>query len=192
MSSTATPSPPAARGPRAWWRGLSRRQRTTLRALFGVSLLLVLAVSVLLARFLTVENLERDDDLALVQAEARGSLAGILHELSGCTASPTCMASARANVHNRSLRRSGAVKILQLESKTAYSLSSATGKTRLAWSVIGTHPVVQCIEVHRTGNFFTGMHVQLVGIGAPISGEGTCTKPSQLEREEEEATAVER
>lgn len=192
MSSPATPRPPAARGPRAWWAGLPRRQRRILRALLAVSALIVVGASVLLARFLTVENLEREDDLALVQAEARGDLAGMLRELSGCARSRTCIAGVHSDIANPRLRRRGAVKILQLESKTAYSLSSATGKTRLAWTVIGTQPVVQCIDVHRTGNFFTGMHVSLLAISAPIPGEGTCTKPSQIEREEEEATAVER
>ena len=70
------------------------------------------------------------------------------------------------------------MKILQLESTTAYSLSGATGKTRLAWTVIGTLPVVQCVDVRRTGNFLTGIHVQLLGLSAPIDNEGICTKRS--------------
>jgi hypothetical protein len=57
--------------------------------------------------------------------------------------------------------------------------------------VIGTLPVVQCVEVRRTGSFLTGIHVHLVGVSAPISGEGRCTKESTIEAEEEEATQVE-
>ena len=63
----------------------------------------------------------------------------------------------KANASNPRLRRSGAVKILSLNSPTAYSLTSATGTTRLAWTVIGKLPVVQCVEVSRTGNFLTGI-----------------------------------
>jgi hypothetical protein len=182
---------PAERGPRAWWRGLPRRQRVALRSLLAAGVLVVLVVSVLLARFLTVENLERDDDLRLVQAEARGSVAGMLDQLSGCRESPSCVAGVRTDARDPRVHRSGSVKIIQLESPTAGSLTGATGRTRLAWTVIGTQPVVQCVDVRRTGNFLTGIHVQLLGLSAPISGEGTCTKQSAIEREEEEATAVE-
>jgi hypothetical protein len=150
----------------------------------------VLLVGGVLARFLSVENAERADEVALVQAEVKGSLAGMLDQLSGCRESPSCMANARADASNLRLRRSGAVKVLQLESPTAYSLSGATGSTRLAWTVIGALPVVQCVEVRRTGNFLTGIHVHLLGIGAPIAGEGRCTKPSRFEREEEEEAKV--
>jgi len=181
-----------ARGPREWWRGLPRRQKVTLRVLFAAGLLFVLAASVLLARFLTVENLERDDDLALVQAEARGSVQGMLDHLSGCRSSPSCLATVQADARDPRVLRRGSVKILQLESATANSLSGAAGKTRLAWTVIGTLPVVQCIEVRRTGNFLSGIHVHLLSISPPISGEGKCTKATQIEKEEEEATAVER
>jgi hypothetical protein len=153
-----------------------------------VGVVLVLVVSAVLARFLSVENAERADDLALIQAEAKGNLAGMLDQLSGCRDSPSCVAGVKANVSNPRLRRSGAVKILQLESKTAYSLFGATGKTRLAWTVIGTLPVVQCVDVRRTGNFLSGIHVQLRGLSAPIDNEGRCTRPSTIEKEEEEET----
>ena len=116
----------------------------------------------------------------------------MLDQLSGCRESPSCVASVKANARNPSLRRSGAVKILQLEASTAYSLFGATGKTRLAWTVIGTLPVVQCVEVRRTGNFLTGIHLQLLGLSAPIDNEGVCHKLTRNEIEEEEASAVER
>jgi len=160
--------------------------------LLAVGVILVLVVSAVLARFLSVENAERADDLALIQAEAKGNAAAMLDQLSGCRESPSCVASVKANVSNPRLRRSGAVKILQLESKTAYSPFGATGKTRLAWTVIGTLPVVQCIEVRRTGNFLKGIDVTLIGLSAPINNEGTCSKRSRIEVEEEAATAAER
>ncbi len=160
--------------------------------LLAAGVLLFLAISGLLARFLTVENLERNDDLMLVQAEVKGNVDGMLDQLSGCRTNPSCVAGVKANASNSRLRRAGAVKILQLESPTAYSLFGATGKTRLAWTVIGTPPVVQCVDVRRTGNFLAGIHVQLIGLSAPINNEGTCSKRSRIEVEEEEATAAER
>jgi hypothetical protein len=174
-----------ARGPRAWWRGLSPRARTVLRRVLAVAGVIVVLGSVALARFLSVENAERDADLALIEAEARGDATSMLDQISGCRASTVCVASVRANVDNPRLRRRGAVKILALSSPTAYSLGGATGKTRLAWTVIGKLPVVQCVDIRRTGNFVTGIHVHVIGLSAPIANNGKCTKQTQLEAEEE-------
>jgi hypothetical protein len=135
---------------------------------------LFLAVSFLLARFLSTENTERDADLALIQAQARGDVAGMLAQLSGCRTSTSCLALVRANAASPRLRRPGAVKILSLKSSTAYSLTGASGKTRLAWTVIGKLPVVQCIQVRRSGNFFNGVTVTLLSLSAPISNEADC------------------
>jgi hypothetical protein len=72
------------------------------------------------------------------------------------------------------LRRSGEVKILTLSSPTAHTLTAATGQTRVAWTVIGKRPVVQCVEIRRTGDFLRGIAVTLVSIGAPIPNEADC------------------
>jgi hypothetical protein len=181
-----------ARGPRVWWLGLSPRRRRLLRALLAVGIVVVLAVGAVLARFLSVENAERADDLALIQAEASGDAAAMLDRLSGCRESRSCVASVTANAANPHVRRAGGVKILQLEASTAYAPFGATGETRLAWTVIGTLPVVQCVDVRRSGNFLSGIHVQLIGLSAPIGGEGVCHKRTRNEIEEEEDTAVER
>ncbi|HEY2397821.1 MAG TPA: hypothetical protein VGH78_02415 [Solirubrobacteraceae bacterium] len=94
--------------------------------------------------------------------------------LDGCRERPACVAVVRANASNPRLRRPGAVKILSIKSSTSYALSSATGKTRLAWTVIGKLPVVQCIEVKRSGNFVSGITVALLSLSAPISNEADC------------------
>lgn len=192
MSSPSATSAAAERGPRAWWLGLPSGRRKALRVLLAVGVVVVLLVSVVLARFLSVENGERADDVALIQAEVRGNVAGMLAQLRGCSESRSCVASVKANASNPRLRRRGAVKILQLESKTAYSLFGGTGETRLAWTVIGSLPVVQCVDVRRTGNFLKGIHVALIGLSPPIDNEGICTKRTTIEVEEEEDTAVER
>jgi hypothetical protein len=162
-----------------------------LKAVLALAVIVILAVSALLARFLSVENAERSDEVALLQAEVGGDLPGMLAQLDGCRHDAKCLSLAKANSSNPHLRRSGAVKILQIEAPTAYSPFGATGKTRVAWTVIGSRPVVQCVQVSRTGNFLSGVHVHLLEIGAPISGEGKCRKETTLEKEEEEATAVE-
>ena len=164
-------SPP---GPRSWWRGLPALRRRTLKVILAVALLVVAVVGVLLARFLSVENAERDADLAVLEAQARGDTGGVLARLDGCARRPACLATVRANAANPRLRRRGAVKILSLESATAYSTGSATGRSRVAWTVIGTLPVVQCIDVRRSGNVITGIHVHLLAISAPIPNEGGC------------------
>jgi hypothetical protein len=133
---------------------------------------LFLATSAALARFLSAENVERDDLVALIDAQARGDVDGMLRQLHDCRERPACVAGARANATR--LRRPGTPKILSVKSSTAYSLTGTTGKTRLAWTVIGRLPVVQCIEVRRTGNALTGVHVTLLSLGAPIPNEADC------------------
>jgi hypothetical protein len=137
-----------------------------------LGVLLFVALSGVLARFLSTENVERDDELALLQAQAKGDVNGMLSQLSGCRESSSCVATARSDAI--SLSRSGAVKILSLKSTTAYSLTGATGKTRLAWTVIGKLPVVQCVEVRRTGSLLAGITVTLLSLSAPIPNEGNC------------------
>ncbi len=140
--------------------------------LIVVGVLAFLAISGLLARFLSTENVERDADLALVQAETAGNPQRLIDQIADCEKSAACLELARANVAK--LRRPGSPKILTLSSPTAYSLTGAEGKTRLAWTVIGGLPVVQCVQVRRTGNFLTGITVTLLGIGAPINNEADC------------------
>ena len=152
--------------------GWTRRRR--IRVLIGLAVVVFLAISVLLARFLQVENVERDADLALIQAQARGDAHGMLDKLAGCRRTPSCVAAVRANAANKRLRRPGEVKILQLVSPTSYSLFGATGRTRLAWTVIGTLPVVQCVTVRRTGNFLTGVKISLTALSTPIPNEADC------------------
>jgi hypothetical protein len=186
MAVQAASSRPPTRGPRVWWRGLPLALRI---GLVAGTLLLFLAVSGLLARYLSAENLEREDALALVRAEARGDVGAMLERLSGCRARASCVARVRAVASNPRVRRAGAVKLLQVESKTAGALFGAHGKTRVAWTVLGGLPVVQCLDVRRTGNPLTGIDVQLLGLSAPISNEGKCSKPSEIERDEEEVAA---
>jgi hypothetical protein len=170
-------TPPAqtgAPGPRAWWRGLDPRTRRRLRYVMLAALAFVIAGSIVLARFLQAENVERDANVAVIQAQAHGDVAGMLSNLSGCAAKPACVARVRANAANPRLLRRGPVKILLINSDTSYSPFGATGPSRVAWTVIGGLPVVQCVQVWRSGNFLTGIHVHLLSISAPIPNEADC------------------
>ena len=171
MNGTAAASEPGVRG---WWLRLEPRTRKRLKLLLAASIVVVALVGVVLARFLSVENAERDAALALIEAQARGDVRGMLSQLQGCSARPSCVATVRADAGNPRLLRRGAVKILQLESNTAYTLTGATGETRLAWTVIGKLPVVQCVKVKRTGNVLSGIHVHLLALSGPIDNEAAC------------------
>jgi hypothetical protein len=152
-----------------FWKELGRARQVTTVVL---AVVLFVAISGLLARFLSAEGVERDDIYAVLQAQAAGNVQSMLDDQAGCRQRPSCVATTYANA--RSLRRNGAVKILTLASPTAHTLTGATGQTRVAWTVIGQRPVVQCVEVRRTGDFLRGIAVTLVSISAPIPNEGDC------------------
>jgi hypothetical protein len=152
----------------------SDRRRVRRRLLVALGVIVFLALSALLARFLTSDNLEREEDVALIEAEAKGDAAGMIAKLSGCRENASCVALQHKNASNPRLRRTGEVKVLSLTSATANSPTGATGKTRLAWTVLGQLPVVQCIEVKRSGNALTGVDVELLNLSAPINNEADC------------------
>lgn len=141
-------------------------------ALIVLGAVAFLAISGVLARYLTTDNAERDADLNLLKAEAAGSARSVIAQIKGCAARPACVTLERTNAAR--LRRPGAVKILNLQSATANAPTTQTGETRIAWTVIGTLPVVQCILVHRTGNALAGLSVTLLGLSAPINNSADC------------------
>jgi hypothetical protein len=152
-----------------WWRQVPRRRRV---AIVVSAVVLLTVIGVLLARYLLTENVERNDILGVLQAQARGDAARELELLDGCHAKSYCAATVRASAIR--LKRPGTVKILSIKSPTAGSLSTATGTTRVAWTVIGRLPVVQCVVVRRSGNALQGLHVTLLSLSAPIENEADC------------------
>jgi hypothetical protein len=137
-----------------------------------VGVMLFFAISGVLARFFAAENVERDHELALLQAQARGDVQGMLDQIAGCRASPSCVVTVRADAAR--LRRPGIVLILSAQSTTNHSLTGSTGQTRVAWKVSGRYPVVQCVRVRRAGNFLTGISISLLGVGAQIPSTDDC------------------
>lgn len=146
---------------------MSRR----IKLLVAAGVLAFLAISFLLARYLTTENRERDAVYALLRDQARGDAAAMLARLHGCDA--RCRAAVTADA--RRLARPGTVKILSYDSSTAYALGSASGPTRVAWTIVDRQlPVVQCVEVQRVGSVLTGRAINLRRLSVPIDRQGTC------------------
>jgi hypothetical protein len=137
-----------------------------------LGLVLFLAISSVAARFFSAENVERDHELILLQAQAKGDVPGMLAQLPGCAARPSCVATVRSDAAH--LRRPGSVLILSTQTTTNHSLTSSTGETRIAWKAGGLFPVVQCIRVRRSGNFLTGIGIALTAVSAPIADTADC------------------
>jgi hypothetical protein len=141
------------------------------KLLIAGGVLVFVLLSGLLARWLALENIERDDIVTLLQAEARGDANAMLAQLHGCD--PYC----RANVVRvaRHLKRPGSVLILADQSQTAYSLTSTVGETRIAWKATSNPlPVVQCVRVQRTGNVLSGLVIRLLAVSVPIPDTADC------------------
>ena len=146
---------------------MSRRTKL----LIAVGVVLFLGISFVLARYLSTENRERDAVYALLRDQARGDVRGMLGRLDGCDA--RCRAAAEDNAQR--LARPGVVKILAYDSSTSYALGAASGPTRVAWTIVNRQlPVVQCVEVHRTGSVLTGRAINLRRLSVPIDSTGSC------------------
>ena len=141
-------------------------------SLIALAVVVFLAISLALARWLSTEGVERDKIHTLLQAEARGDAAAMLNQLRGC-GDAACRAIVARNA--RTLKRRGDVKIVSYESGTSYALGSATGKTRVAWTSLQQGLVeVQCVTVRRSGSALAGRSVTLLRISAPIDRQGSC------------------
>jgi hypothetical protein len=130
------------------------------------------AISVLLARAFGAEGAERSAIETLVQAEARGDAAGAAALITGCAQEPACRQ--RLAQDAATLKRPGAVAILQLEPSTSFALVGSTGTARVAWRADGSLPIVQCVRAQHTGNVITGLHVKLLAVTARLPGAATC------------------
>ena len=140
--------------------------------LIVAAVVVFLAISFELARWLSTESTERDKVHKLLEAEARGDAPGMLAQLHGCGTAACRTTAERAA---RALKRRGAVKIVNYESGTSYALGSATGATRVAWTSLEQGlVVVQCVTVRRGGSALAGRSVTLLRISAPIDRQGSC------------------
>ena len=149
------------------------RARLRRHPLLVLGAIVFLVLSFQLARWLSVENIERDDIVAVLVAQAHGDAAGMLAQLSGCGSSCRSIVFEDA----RRLKRAGSVQILADQQQTAYALTSATGFTRIAWkSSRQVIPVVQCFTVARTGNALSGITVRILRVSLPLTNnQADCT-----------------
>lgn len=130
-------------------------------------------VSFLVARWLSAENRERTAVVDLLRAQQRGDVPAMLALLDGCARDADCRAAVERNA--RSLRRSGRVRVLRVDSSTAHALLADEGPTRVAWDVGGESlPVVQCVQVERRGLPLLGGAIVLSGIGPRVAGDAAC------------------
>src|SRR4051794_184155 len=104
------------------------------RIAITAAVILFLALSFELARYLSAPGSERSDVFKVLQAEARGDSAAVVARLQGCAGDAACPKLVQTMVPR--LRHSGHVKILLLESGSAYTLSSKTAVTRVAWATL--------------------------------------------------------
>ena len=139
-------------------------------ALIAAGILLFLAASAGVARWLTADNAERDKVTGLLRAQARGDAAAMLREMDRCGGG--CAARVRANAQR--LRRAGKLQIASYDSSTSHALGADTGQTRVVWKTPTTLTVVQCVTVKRTGNPIRGIEIQVLGISGPIPRESSC------------------
>ena len=136
----------------------------------AVAVTAFLAVSVVVARWLSADTDERGQVVELLRAQARGDVAGMLRRLQ-CR-DPACVAVVRANA--RRLHGRGELKIALYQSGTAHALRSRTKPTRVVWFTPGRLTTVQCVLVKRTGNVLTGPSVSLLRLSAPTGREVSC------------------
>ena len=147
-------------------------RRPTRILLVALGLLAFLALSLGLARVLSANGAERSAILALVEAQARGDVDGMVERLDGCAQQPSCLVSVRANVAQ--LRSRGAVELVRLDASTSFSLGGDEGVARVVWKTPSRTTVVQCVEVRRGGDVVSGLSVELLSLSRPIDREASC------------------
>jgi hypothetical protein len=139
-------------------------------AFIAGGILIFLAVSLLVGRWLAVENTERAAVTRLLQAQARGDAGAMLRDLRCPDAG--CEAVARANAAR--LRAPGRLSIARYDSGTSHALGRAQGQTRVVWTAPGRLTTVQCVLVRRSGTPLSGASVTLLRLSAPIERTAAC------------------
>jgi hypothetical protein len=147
-------------------------RRAYLLAIAG-AIIVFLGVSLLLARVFSANSAEQSAITSLVKDEARGDTNAVIADIAGCRASSACRT--RAGDNATALKHPGAVSIIQIQPSTSFSIAGTLGTARVAWNVAGrSHPIVQCVRVHRTGNAISGLRVELLEVSRRINSEAGC------------------
>lgn len=168
-SATARPDRSATPFPRRTYPVVVRARRI---ALIVIALAVFLAISGLLARAFSLPNAEQAAVTDLIAAEARGDAASMVSALQGCAQSPRCRAGIARDVAR--LRHPGAIQVASFNPSAGFSLGGTTGVARVAWTAGGSLPIVQCVEVRRTGNVLSGQRIQLLALTPRLDGGANC------------------
>lgn len=144
--------------------------------LLALGLLAFLAISLGLARVLSVNGAEQSAILDLLRAQARGDAPEIVRQIEGCAQRPACVADARATASR--LRASGKVVLVRLDASTSFSPTGHDGVARVVWKTPTRTTIVQCVDVHRGGNVFRGLTVDLRALSRPIGHQAACPSAS--------------
>lgn len=129
-----------------------------------------LAISLVAARWLQADSVERSKVHDLLTAQARGDARAMARHLEGCDRA--CRSDLEALAHR--LRRDGEVEIVRIDSRTAHALGEKTAPARVVWTAPGVLPTVQCVLVRRTGTALSGPTVTLLRLSAPIGRQAAC------------------
>lgn len=139
-------------------------------ALIALAVVVFLGISFLVARWLYVDTVERDQVEALLAAQLAGDADAVVDALDCPDAA--CTTLARANA--RRLRGAGGLEIVRYDAPTSHAIASQTAPARVVWQSPGRLPVVQCVLVQREGTALTGASVTLQRLSAPIGPESSC------------------
>jgi hypothetical protein len=146
-------------------------RRAYILAIAG-AIIVFLVVSALLARIFSANSAEQSAITSLVKDEARGDTGAVIGDIAECRTSPACRTRAAENA--TALKHPGAVSIIQIQPSTSFSIAGTVGTARVAWNVAGSHPIVQCVRVHRTGNVISGLKVELLEVSRRINSQSAC------------------
>lgn len=136
----------------------------------AIAVIAFLAVSVVVARWLNNDTVERAKVVELLRAQAKGDAAKML-TLVDCR-DAACERLIRANA--RKLRGRGELRVALYQSQTAHALTPRTKPTRVVWFTPGRLTTVQCVLVRRSGTVLAGASVTLLRLSAPIGRESSC------------------
>lgn len=148
---------------------MTRSRRILIIAAAVVAFLLV---SFLLARVLSANGAERAAIEAVLEAQARGDAPALVAEIDGCARDAACRATAQRNAAQ--LRSSGQLDVVRLDPSTSFSLGGTSGTARVVWKTPTRLTVVQCAEVRRGGDPFSGFDVRVTAFSRPIDRESSC------------------
>jgi hypothetical protein len=140
--------------------------------LIVLGVVLFLAVSAVIARFLGAATAERDRATGILRLQARGDVEGVVNDIEGCRADPSCVSRIVAQV--KRLRTPGRFEIVRVENVAGLAIGSRTDTARVVWRAGSRLPTVQCVRVRRSGNPISGYDVDVLALGAPIGRESSC------------------